>query len=238
MTKRLPGWAADLGPAGTGTPATCFVALTDASTRPPRAQGVLDCARPMRVPLEPRAAPLAMFVPSSGRDRHPVPRLMHVIEPLRYKAWADRRTLDAVAAIDAQVAPSSRAFALQQLNHLVRVEELFRARLAGIAEPHASTNTERLPPLCDLDTRLTASNAWLLDHYATLAPQRLREDIRFTFTDGKPGRLSREEIAFHLINHGTYHRGAIGHALDLAGAARPADTYTVFIHASEPDRRS
>ena len=157
------------------------------------------------------------------------------IDLLRYNAWADRRTLDAVAAINA---PSFRAFALQQLNHMVRVEELFRARLAAEVEPHGSTNTEVVPALHELDDRLTASNAWLLDHFAASTPERLRENIRFTFTDGKPGCLSREEIAFHLINHGTYHRGAIGHALDLEGAARPADTYTVFIHASEPERRS
>ena len=52
------------------------------------------------------------------------------------------------------------------------------------------------------------------------------------------GSLSREEILFHLVNHGTYHRGAIGHALDLANAHRPADTYTIFIHAVEPSRRT
>jgi uncharacterized damage-inducible protein DinB len=42
---------------------------------------------------------------------------------------------------------------------------------------------------------------------------------------------------FHLVNHGSYHRGAIGHALDLADASRPADTFTVFIHSAEPHRR-
>jgi len=50
--------------------------------------------------------------------------------------------------------------------------------------------------------------------------------------------LSREEAIFHLINHGTYHRGAIGHALDRAEGSRPADTYTVFIHGAEPERRN
>jgi len=50
--------------------------------------------------------------------------------------------------------------------------------------------------------------------------------------------LTREEVIYHLINHGTYHRGAIGHALDLARAPRPADTYTVFVHAAEPERRA
>jgi uncharacterized damage-inducible protein DinB len=157
---------------------------------------------------------------------------------LRYKQWADRRTLDAVAQIDAQRSPASLAFARQQLNHMVRVEELFRARLLGQPEPHASTNTDAVPTLEELDRRLSASNAWLLPYAAALSPEQLAASIHFQFVDGQAGRLSREEALFHLVNHGTYHRGAIGHALDLAQAPRPADTYTVFIHAAEPERRS
>lgn len=155
----------------------------------------------------------------------------------RYKAWADRRTLDAVAAIDGARYPDALAFALQQLNHMVRVEEVFRARLQGRPEPHASTNSEQVPDLAELDRRLTASNAWLLPLPDTLTPVQRDEVIRFRFLDGKAGALSRAEILFHLINHGSYHRGAIGRALDQAGGLRPADTYTVFIHAAEPERR-
>ncbi|MEQ9726081.1 DinB family protein [Pseudomonas sp. WHRI 8822A] len=40
--------------------------------------------------------------------------------------------------------------------------------------------------------------------------------------------LSREEAIFHLVNHGTYHRGAIGHALDRAEGSRPADLHGVY----------
>ena len=83
-----------------------------------------------------------------------------------------------------------------------------------------------------------AANQWLLTYAKSLSASQLKEDISFTFVDGKRGRLSREEVIFHLINHGTYHRGAIGHALDLAVGTRPADTYNVFIHAAEPERRN
>ena len=161
-----------------------------------------------------------------------------LLDALRYKAWADRRTLDAVAAIDRRQFPSALAFARQQLNHMVIVEELFRARLLAAPEPHSSTNTAEVPELGELDGRLMASNAWLGAYAVGLTPPALGETIRFTFADGKRGSLSREEVLFHLINHGTYHRGAIGHALDLAHAPRPADTFTVFIHAAEPGRRS
>jgi len=162
---------------------------------------------------------------------------MLIHDGLRYKSWADRRTLDAVARIDVHRFPASMAFARQQLNHMVRVEELFRARLLGEDDPHAATNSERVPELDELDRRLCASNDWLQGHAAALDPTRLSQRVRFGFVDGRRGTLTREEILFHLVNHGTYHRGAIGHALDLAGAPRPADTYTVFIHAAEPGRR-
>lgn len=156
---------------------------------------------------------------------------------LTYKAWADRRTLDAVAQIDHATHPKAFTFARQQLNHMVRVEELFRARLSGAPDPHDSTNTNELPLLEELDRRIFASNHWLQIYAKALSPKQSVEKVRFTFVDGKSGMLTREEVMFHMVNHGTYHRGAIGHALDLAGASRPADTYTVFIHANEPDRR-
>ncbi|WP_231570211.1 MULTISPECIES: DinB family protein [Pseudomonas] len=126
--------------------------------------------------------------------------------------------------------PEALAFARQQLNHKVRVEELLRARLLGEPAPHDSTNTDTLPQLDELDRRLTAPNQWL----DGLAPAQLQEPIRFVFVDGKQGMLSREEAIFHLVNHGTYHRGAIGRA----DGNRPADTYTVFIHGAEPERRN
>ena len=162
---------------------------------------------------------------------------MKLDTPLKYKAWADRRTLDAIARIDRTAYAAQFDFARQQLNHVVRVEELFRARLTGENEPHQSTNTADLPDLEDLDSRLTASNRWLEDYALTLPSEDLQQQVRFTFVDGKKGSMSREEVLYHLINHGTYHRGAIGHALDLANTTRPADTYTVFVHAAEPGRR-
>jgi uncharacterized damage-inducible protein DinB len=156
---------------------------------------------------------------------------------LKYKAWADRRTLDAVAFLNTGDTAPSLAFARQQLNHMVRVEELFRARLLGETVPHASTNTDELPALDELERRITASNHWLATYADSLSPAQLNEVLHFQFVDGQQGSMTREEMLFHFVNHGTYHRGAIGHALDLAKAPRPADTYTVFIHAAEPERR-
>lgn len=51
------------------------------------------------------------------------------------------------------------------------------------------------------------------------------------------GILSAEEILFHMINHGTYHRDNFIHALHHAKVVHPTDTYTVFIDQYEPERR-
>jgi uncharacterized damage-inducible protein DinB len=161
-----------------------------------------------------------------------------LIDAYRYKVWADERTLQAIAAL-AQEKPAepSLAFMCQQLNHLVIVEELFKARLLGVAAPHRATNTASVPPLAALRQRLLASNQWATDYLASISLDELEQRLTFQFADGQRGAMTRQEMLFHLLNHATYHRGAIGHALDLAGGQRPADTYTVFIHAAEPERR-
>lgn len=164
-------------------------------------------------------------------------KMQMLSEMIKYKCWADRRTLDAVAAMGEVTTSSSAAFARQQLNHMVRVEELFKARLLDEPEDHQSTNTELIPDLQELDRRIVESNSWLAHYVDELTHSQLNEFLTFRFVDGMRGAMTRQEILFHLVNHGTYHRGAIGHTLDLAGAARPADTYTVFIHAAEPSRR-
>lgn len=154
-------------------------------------------------------------------------------QAFHYKCWADRRTLDAIALIDASRFADSLAFTLQQLNHMVIVEDLFRARLSGVAEPHPATNSQAVPPYAVLRERLLASGQW----YAAQAEDPADGEITFRFTDGQAGRMSRQEMLFHVLNHGTYHRGNIAHALDLAGVPHPADTYTVYLHAVQPERR-
>jgi uncharacterized damage-inducible protein DinB len=160
-----------------------------------------------------------------------------LIDAFKYKQWADQRALAAVEEIDGTSFPASLAFVRQQLDHMVRVEELFRARLTSAPAPHTTTNTEVVPGLQELQARINQSDQWFNQYIENLPYDNQMEYVYFEFVDGKHGAMSRQEILFHIINHGTYHRGAIGHALDLARAPRPADTYTVFIHAVEPERR-
>jgi uncharacterized damage-inducible protein DinB len=160
--------------------------------------------------------------------------LLHAFD---YKQWADLRTLETIAQLYEKKAGDPIAFILQQLNHMVIVEELFRARLLGFEEPHHSTNTESVPSLEELSRRITLSDDWFLDFSSKVDEALLEKSVHFQFMDGQNGSMTVLEILFHIINHGAYHRGAIGHSLNLAHVPRPADTYTVYVHSVEPERR-
>ena len=152
---------------------------------------------------------------------------------LQYKKWADQRSIDAALSMDQNVFSKELRFIRQQLNHIIIVEDNFKARLCSLPEPHAHNNTDLLPSLGDLAARFALSNDW----YAFYA-QKMAHDqvISFNFVDGKHGKMSVIEILFHVVNHATYHRGAIGRALEVAGL-RPADTFTMWVHEAEPERR-
>jgi uncharacterized damage-inducible protein DinB len=154
-----------------------------------------------------------------------------------YKAWANARMLEAMAAIDDDRHAEQRRKAIRVMNHTFVVDRIFAAHLLGEPNPHAATNTEETPELPALAESIRASDAWLADYARELPAERMDERIRFHFTDGKAGEMSRAEMLQHLIVHGAYHRGAVGQILDALSLPRPADTINVYLHTAEPSRR-
>ncbi len=106
--------------------------------------------------------------------------------------------------------------------------------------PHhySATNTEETPSLDDLTASIAQSDSWYLDHVAGLSAASLAEPISFKFTDGDSGSMTRQEMLMHVVNHGSYHRGAAGRILAQLSIAPPKDTFTAFLHQTEPQRRT
>ncbi|MBD8899118.1 DinB family protein [Rhodanobacter sp. DHG33] len=154
-----------------------------------------------------------------------------------YKAWANAAMLEAMLAIDGERFPEQRRKAVRVMNHTFVVDRIFAAHLSGEANPYAATNTEDTPELPALTASIRDSDAWLAGYARELSPERWGERIRFRFTDGKAGEMSRAEMLQHLVVHGAYHRGAVGQILDALSLPRPADTINVYLHAAEPWRR-
>lgn len=70
------------------------------------------------------------------------------------KRWADLRTLSAIRSIHKNKHAESVSFVNQQVNHLVIVEEIFKARLLNQPVPHAKTNSKMVPEFSELQQRL------------------------------------------------------------------------------------
>ncbi len=160
-----------------------------------------------------------------------------IVEGIKFKQWADQRTLAAIEQVDSEAFPREYAFMLQQINHMVIVQDLFQARLTDSPVPHKHTNSEIVPAFEALNERLIASGQWYRDYANTLNNEAGQRAIAFTFADGKAGKLSVEEILFHIVSHSSYHRGSIANALDQVGVPHPVDGYGIYIHDQEPARR-
>ena len=158
-----------------------------------------------------------------------------LVQAFSFKKWSDERTLRAIENVDSLKFSSSYTFMLQQLNHIVAVEELFKSRLTNCPAPHKSTKPDLVPEFSELSQRLMTSNDWYSGFVSEL--ENKQKQIVFTFADGKPGMLTIEEILFHIVTHGSYHRGNIAYALDLSEVPHPVEAYGLYIHEREPARR-
>jgi uncharacterized damage-inducible protein DinB len=153
----------------------------------------------------------------------------------RFKAWADDELLTELAALDEE-SPIT-GLALKALSHSYVVDRIFAAHMRGREHPYTSANLSELPTLEALSADMRESDRDYIEYVSTLSPGQLAERIDFTFTDGAPGRMSREEMLLHVITHGVGHRGQVS-AVMLLNALPPAkDGFTTYLHAAEGSTR-
>jgi len=156
-----------------------------------------------------------------------------------YKAWANDELLTVLGGIDASAHPTVLHSALRVLNHAHVVDCIFKGHLSSTPHGYKATNTKDTPTLQALAAAVRAVDAWYTAYVAGVSATALQEQVRFTFTDGDSGLMTREEILLHVITHSGYHRGQAGQVVRAGAAlAPPRDLFTRFLHASEPGRRA
>ncbi len=154
-----------------------------------------------------------------------------------YKKWANEELLE-TAKMQFDTLPKDDAhFFIRILNHTLVVDRIFAAHLTGLIHEYSATNTVETPSLAALTDAIATSDAWFCEYTQSLSEVELERMVRFQFTDGDTGTMSVKEILSHLINHGSYHRGAAGRALAVHSIAPPKDGLTGFLQRLEPDRR-
>lgn len=153
------------------------------------------------------------------------------------KAWANRELFDALAAPAVAAHADRLHTAIRTLNHIYVVDRIFRAHLLGEPHGYTSTNTTETPTLGDLHFAVAETDIWFEGYVANVSAQALAESLVFRFTDGDAGTMTREEMLFHVLTHGAYHRGNVGQVLKDISIAPPRDLLTKFLHVREPARR-
>ncbi|KAA3517736.1 damage-inducible protein DinB [Agrobacterium vitis] len=155
----------------------------------------------------------------------------------RYQSWANAEFFDKLALMDRTQHEQAYDQARRLMNHNYVVAQIFAGHLVGRPHGYTSDNTDETPSLEELRKAVTTSDQWYLDYVTSITADQLLEKIAFSFTDGDKGTMTREEMLTHVVIHGGYHRGEVGRILSQASAPLPWDTFAVFLHQTEPERR-
>jgi len=153
----------------------------------------------------------------------------------RYKAWANHELLTALS----RLGPGSPVMplAIKALSHTYVVDQIFAAHLRRRSHDYTSPNLGQLPTFEQLSAEIRATDQEYVDYVSALDQHQSAEQIDFAFTDGAPGRMSREEMLLHVINHGTGHRGQISAVMLLNASPLPKDGFTTYLHDAEASNR-
>jgi uncharacterized damage-inducible protein DinB len=151
--------------------------------------------------------------------------LQHLFQ---YKAWADDELLAALANLGAE-SPITQ-LAIKALSHTYVVDRIFAAHLRQRKHAYTSANLSQMPGLEDLSADMRTSDREYVHYVSRLDRRRLAGQIDFVFTDGAPGRMSREEMLMHVITHGVGHRGQISAVMLLNSVAPVKDGFTTYLH--------
>ncbi len=154
----------------------------------------------------------------------------------RYKATANNEILAAMRLFDD--GSPAKEIAIRVLSHTYVVDRIFAAHLTGAEHGYPSANTIEAPSLEELSEAIKTSDQWYIDYVSRLDEPQLAERIDFTFTDGAPGRMSREEMLMHVTIHGGSHRGQVGWMMMENSITPPADDrFTSYLHKTEASTR-
>ena len=153
----------------------------------------------------------------------------------RHKAWANDELLTALARLGG-TSPTT-GLAIRALSHSYIVDRIFAAHLRRRTHAYTSANLSEMPTLEALSADIRASDREYLDYVPTLDRDQLAERIDFAFTDGAPGRMSREEMLMHVITHGIGHRGQVSAVMLLNSVPPAKDGFTIYLHEAEASTR-
>jgi uncharacterized damage-inducible protein DinB len=145
------------------------------------------------------------------------------------KRWADRGLYDAVSRNFERLSTAEGSIMLRILDHIHVVDRIFQHHLQGLPHAFQAPRSAQMPDLETLAQSAKEVDDWYGSYVDGLADSDFEQSLDFTFTSGKPARMTRGEMILHVCLHGTYHRGNAGAVLQLKGLTPSRDAITDYL---------
>ena len=148
-----------------------------------------------------------------------------------YNSWANRRALDACAALTSEEFTrdlgSSYPSVRDTLAHIMGGESFWLERWRG-RSPSAVPRPEPFPDLASLRARWEEIEREVQQFVTTRTAEDLARVQHYRTTEGNPNAQPLWQMLQHVANHGSYHRGQIATMLRQLGAAPAATDLILF----------
>jgi uncharacterized damage-inducible protein DinB len=148
--------------------------------------------------------------------------------------WATGKVFDALATVSSPQLDQKWGGSFDTgrglLEHVVGADTLWIDRLNG-------TSPKALPNYPRSFAGSGFRDAWLeiesrqRRFIETLTAAQLAEDFTYTNLKGETTTWPLADVLFHIVNHGSYHRGQITQLLRDLGMSAPSTDYIVFLKA-------
>ena len=152
---------------------------------------------------------------------------------VKYKSWANEVTFSALSKISDAELYKKRDTNFKNipstLNHVYVVDNIFKSHLLGEIHGYSSRNTEVCPDFLELWNQQKVIDQWYINFISKLDGQSYNEIVTFEFVGDGKGEMSISEIIFHIVNHGTYHRGFVSDMMYQIPSIPPANDLTVYL---------
>ncbi|WP_339168862.1 DinB family protein [Paenibacillus sp. FSL R5-0341] len=159
----------------------------------------------------------------------------HPVQMYNYHAWANQTILSRIkelpSSVLSQEVNSSFPTIAHALSHIYAVDKMWYLVLTGTGMPEA------LQACIPLNSELHGSVGEYIQCFNDLSAQysewfQGQDDLEQTVLLDNPFAGVREtslsEMVFHLVNHGTYHRGNVSTMLRQLGHASIMNDYSLF----------
>jgi uncharacterized damage-inducible protein DinB len=138
---------------------------------------------------------------------------------LEYTFWASKRSLDSVRGV-----PNDGG-AFETLLHIFRADRLWLSRTTAtprtaLADDHEAWTFDTLAPAWE-----HVANGWR-EWAEGISDARSR--LEYRNLAGEPQSVELWEMVFHVVNHGTYHRGQVATRLRQASRTPVATDFHIY----------